>query len=734
MNRTADIPRHMGAYQETDDDFIDLSRLFRAILHYKWGIIGLGFILALMAGLLVFSMEPVYRATASIALESQEANVVSVEEVYSLGAGNYQYTQTQFEILKSRNLAERVVRRLQLHKHPTFLPDEEKTEPWFDFDLKSLLPAREQEPPIQLTQEEMDEQAIQWITSDISGSLSVSPVEFSFIVYISYESTNRELAAQIVNAVAEEFISGNLETRLSGTLQATDWLGERLADLKLNLRASEQALQDFRDQEGLVDVEGVTGLGGAELRSLSHRLEEVSKARIEAQNIKEEVQDMRNASTEQLMTIPAVLQHQLIRELKSEHVRALRKADELAKRYGVLHPKMIAAQSDLTAASKELNREVRKVVSGISREYEVALRNENQLRETWKSRKSEMQDFNRIEFQLEELQRDVDTNRQLYDIFFTRIKSVSETGGFEKPHARVLDRALAPNYPVKPNKKLSIILAFMLGLMLGCGVAILLDILDNTISSPDDVQEKLGVALLGVVPKVKRDKKGGFEQFWENTQSHYAEAIRTIRTGIVLSGLDSPAKIILVTSTVQGEGKSTTALNLGAALGQMEKTLIIGGDLRRPSLARECSLAPNHQGLSHFVSGAAKLEDCIEYLSDMNVHVMPAGVIPPNPLEMISSKKFVASLQYLKERYQRIIIDSAPVQAVSDALILASYADSIIYVVNADSTSATLAQKGIASMQASNGNITGVVLNLVDSKKAGKYYQFEDYYQADESA
>jgi capsular exopolysaccharide synthesis family protein len=731
MSRIRDIPPQLSANQVSEDDFIDLSRLLRAILLYKWGILGLGFIVALLAGLLVFSMEPVYRATASIALESQEANVVSVEEVYSLGAGNYQYTQTQFEILKSRNLAERVVRRLELHKHPTFLPDEEQAEPWFDFDFKSLLPAREKEPPIQLTQDELDEQAIQWITGDISGNLSVSPVEFSFIVYISYESINRELAAQMVNAVAEEFISGNLETRLLGTLQATDWLGERLADLKLNLRASEHALQDFRDQEGLVDVEGVTGLGGAELRSLSNRLEEVNKARIEAENIKEEVQGMRNASTEQLMTIPAVLRHQLIRELKSEHVRSQRKVDELGKRYGLLHPKMIAAQSDLTAATKELSREVRKVVSGISREYEVALKNEQQLRETWESRKSEMQDFNRIEFQLEELQRDVDTNRQLYDIFFTRIKSVSETGGFEKPHARVLDRALAPNYPVKPNKKLTVILAFILGLMLGCGVSILLDILDNTISSPDDVQEKLGVPLLGVIPKAKRDKSGEFERFWENTQSHYAEAIRTVRTGIVLSGLDSPAKIILVTSTVQGEGKSTTALNLGAALGQMEKTLIIGGDLRRPSLARECSLAPNHQGLSHFVSGAAKLEECIEYLSDMNVHVMPAGVIPPNPLEMISSKKFVASLQYLKERYQRIIIDSAPVQAVSDALILASYADSIIYVVNADSTSATLAQKGIASMRAANGNVTGVVLNLVDAKKAGKYYQFEDYYQSD---
>ena len=724
---------------QMDDDFIDLGRLFRAVMRYKWGVLGLAFAITLATGLIVFSMEPVYKASASIVLESEQANVVNVEEVYSLGTGNYNYTQTQFEILKSRSLAERVVRKLQLHKHPAFLPKEKEEEAhWYTFDLKSLLPASKKEPPVQLTQEEKDEQAIQAITGAVAGGLKVSPVQYSFIVYLSFESTNRQLAAEIVNAVAGEFINSNLENRLSGTLQATDWLSERLGDLKLNLRESELALQDFREQEGLVSVEGVTGLGGNELKILSQRLEDAHKARIEAQNIKEDVQGMTSASTEELMTVPAVLQHQLIRDIKREQSAAERKVAELGKRYGPKHPKMISAQSELTTANEELASEVRKVVSGISREYDIALRNEQQLQATWEASKTEVQDFNRKEFQLLELQRDVQTNRELHDIFFTRIKNVSETGGFEKPHARILDRAMVPAAPFKPNKKLSVTLAFILGMMLGCGVAILLDILDNTIKTPDDVQDKLHSSLLGALPKIKPDKNGEFEQFWQNPQSHYAEAIRTVRTGVVLSGLDNPAKIIVVTSTVPGEGKSTIALNLGAALAQMENTLVIGGDLRRPSLAKRCGLTPNHPGLTHFVSGTAKLEDCIEQLEALNMHVMPAGIIPPNPLEMISSKKFVQALKFLRERFDRIVIDSAPVQAVSDALILASNADSVIYVVKADSTSATQAQKGIASIVGSNEPLTGIVLNQFDAKKSGsyygsKYYQYGDYYQSNDT-
>ena len=445
---------------------------------------------------------------------------------------------------------------------------------------------------------------------------------------------------------------------------------------------------------------------------------------------------MANVPVADLMTIPAVLQHEAIRDLKREESRTERKVAELGKRYGRKHPKMIAAVSELEAARDGIAQEVDKVVSGISREYEVALRNEQELQATWEARKTEMQAFNRTEFQLMELQREVDANRELYDVFFTRIKDVSETGGFEKPHARIVDKALVPSSPVRPNKRLAVSLALVLGLMLGCGIAVLLDMLDNTIKSPDDIAEKLGGVALGVLPKMTLDDKGHFTQFWEDAGSRYAEAMRTLRTGVLLSSLDEPAKVIIVTSTVPGEGKSTVALNLGAALGQMENTLVIDADLRRSVLASKCGLAANHQGLSHFVSGAADLDHCIEALPHMNMSLMPAGVIPSNPLEMLSSKKFLEALALLRERYDRIVIDSAPVQAVSDAMVLGSYADALIYVVRADATSASLAKKGIAAMLSSNEPLSGVVLNQFDDKGAtrygaGSYYGYGSTYEHD---
>lgn len=712
-----------------DPELLDLRHLLTVVMYHKWSILGLAFVSGLIAAFWVFAMEPVYRASTSIVLERQQANVVSVEEVYAVDTIDLNYSQTQYEILRSRNLAERAVRRLKLYERPEFAAEslQEKT-PWYAIDLTRLLPASRQEPPQQLTPQELEEKTIQSLITMISEDLQVSPVEHSYIVYLSFESTDASFAAQIVNTLAEEFINGNLDNRLEGTLQATDWLGERLESLKHALRLSEKELQDFREREGLVDIEGVTGLGGDELASLSLRLQESTKARIDAQNIKEDVQGLANASTDELMTIPAVLWHDMVSDLKRVQSSAQRKVAELSKRYGVKHPKMIAAQSEVSTANAELAREVRKVVSGINHEYELALRTEQQLQANWESRKNDIQDFNRVEFRLQELQREVDANRQLYDIFFTRIRNVSETGGFAKPHARIVDRAITPEKPVKPNKQLSVILACIAGLLLGCGVAVVLDILDNTIKSPDDVAERLKVPLLGAIPKQKLDKSGQFQQFWQNVQSPFSEAIRTIRTGVVLSGLDDPAQVIVVTSTLPGEGKSTLALNLAVALGQMEKTLVIGGDLRRPSLAKISGLAPNHHGLSHFVAGNADMADCMQYLDDLKIHVMPCGIIPPNPLELISSRRFVEALAVMRQQFDRIVIDTAPVQSVSDALILASYADSVIYVVKADSTPATQAQKGIASIVGSNEPLTGVVLNQFDAKRAAGYYDSQ-YYQ-----
>ncbi|QFU74608.1 polysaccharide biosynthesis tyrosine autokinase [Halioglobus maricola] len=723
-------PQPVMPAQQADDDFIDLAKLLHALLRYKWGIIGLALLSALLTGLYVQTLEPTYRASASIVLEAQETQVVNVDNYNSYNYRNYDYFQTQFELLKSQDIAERVVRRLKLQDHPFFNPKEEK-EPSFNVRaaITSLLPAREQAAPVQLSEAEKEELKIQGITAYVAGGLSVQPVDYSYIAYLTFESSDPKLAAQIVNTMAEEFIQANLEVRLEGTVQATGWLTERLDALQQNLSDSEQALHDFREREGLVQVQGTTNLGGNELQALSQRLEDARRVRIEAENIKDNVQGLPNASTDELMTVPAVLQHELIRELKRTQSQAERKVAELGKRYGAKHPKMIAARSDLDAANDDLAREVRKIVSGISREYELALRNEQQLQANWEARKEEMQDFNRVEFELTKLERVVETNRQLYDIFFSRIRNMSETGGFEKPHARLVDRALPPSAPFKPNKRLSVMLALVLGGMLGCGIAILLDLLDNTVKSPDDVADKLRVPLLGTLPKVDVAEGGYIEHIWQKQNSHFAESIRSLRTSILLANVDSPAQVIVVTSTLPGEGKSTISLNLGAAIGQMEHVLVIGADLRRPSLAAKCGLEPNHKGLSHFVSGTEELDDCIEYLEDIGIHVMPAGVIPPNPLEMISSKRFIDALQTLRTRFDRIVLDSAPVQAVSDALVLTSYADSAIYVVKADATAAAQAQRGLASMVGSNEPLAGVVLNQFEAKRAGRYFSKDRYYQ-----
>ena len=711
------------------EDEIDLGRLLR-ILAANWRkILGFGFTLTIIAGIVVFSMQPVYEGKASIVLETDDVNIVSVEDIYSLGARNSDYMATQFEILKSHRLAERVVDRLNLTTHPVFAGMHQQQSGLQRFKnevsrfFRGLFGGAEPEP--QLSDQEQLELLRQRIADNIQTNVEVSPIRNSQMSYVAFESIDPQLAAQVANAVADEFIKNDLENRLSGTLQATDWLDERLIELRTNLQRAELALQDFRDREGLVSIDGQTGLGVNELASLSQRLEEARKARIAAENLLADVQNLATAEVEQLLTIPAVLNHVAIQRLSAEQSKAQRQVDELQKRYGPKHPAMVAALSELNSTTAELNQEVTTVASGIGREYEFAKRTEQQLEATWEKRKSEVQEFNRKEFQLLELQRDVDTNRQLYDIFFTRIRSVSETGGFEKPHARIVDLAKPPRVPVKPKKQLILVLAMFLGLMLGAAFVLILEQLDNTIRHPDDVADKLSAPLLGSLPLLKLDEDDkDIPHFWINSTGNFAESIRTVRTGLRLSSLDSPAKVVVVTSTLSGEGKSTLSLNLSAALGQMEKTLLIGADLRRPTLASRLDLAPSHKGLSHFVAGSAELDDCIEHLEDKGFWVMPSGIIPPNPLEMLSSARFTEALAELRKQFDRIVIDSAPMQPVSDAMVLSTYADALIYLVRADKTPATLVRKSLQSLSDANINLTGVVLNHFDASRAHRYYSY----------
>ncbi|MGH1373380.1 MAG: GumC family protein [Cellvibrionaceae bacterium] len=707
---------------EFQEEVIDLRHYWRVLMLHKWSIAGLSAVVTLLTVMVVFSMKPVYQATTTVLIESEQAKVLSIEDVYGLNTANKEYYLTQFEILKSRDLAERVIRRLKLDVHPLFDPRQQEA----GFSLRALIPvdSGDAEP----TEQELFDSVVESFTED----LSISPVRNTQLVKIHYQSTDKALAARITNTLADVYIESHLEAKLSATRKAADWLSTRLGDLRSTLQASELRLQDYREEAELVDVKGVQTFDASELEELTKRFVDAKNQRSETETIYSQVQALGGSpSAEQLMAIPSVLRHPLIQNLKESQADADRRVAELSRRYGPKHPKMIAANSEAEVALKELRRQIERVGRGIGTDYRAAQQTEKAIEAQLAEAKKRFQGVNRKEFKLRELEREVTTNRHLYNMFLTRAKETDETGGMQAAHARVIDPAVPPRLPIKPKKALIVLLAMVVSGMFGVVVAFLLDALNNTIRTPDDVEEKLHVSMLGFLPFVKSNKsEQAFEGFLSDTKGNFAESIRTIRTGLMLSAIDEPHKITVITSSVPNEGKSTVSLNLAEAVGQMEKVLLIDADMRRPTLAKTMKLPRSAPGLSNIVANTAEFKDCVHKLGDTTVDVLTSGMIPTNPLELLSSKRFGQVLQKLSEHYDRIIIDSAPTHAVSDAMVLSTYADALVYVVKADDTAAPLAAKGIKRLKEVGAPITGVVLNKVDVDKSSSYGSYyAGYYQ-----
>ncbi len=731
-------PREMGLAPRVDDDHheedtIDLLAYWRTIYAHKWGILGLAFVVGLVTALVAFSLEPVYQAKTSLLIEPKAAKFLSIEDLYGPeGVGRAgEYYQTQKEIIQSRTLAEDVVNRLQLWTHPEFDPTREApSRARLNLKLADWLPwlAKDEKPPT--------EEAVRKATVDaFMGRLGVEPVRNSQIIDVTFEANDPKLSAEVANTVANAYIEAGLEARLSMVQKATSWLTDRLDGLRTKVEESEKALQAYREQQGLVDMAGDSDLASAQLQSISERL---VSARAKVGELESMYAQARNLQSQGATSLSS-LQSPLVVQMKTAEAEAERKIAELSQRYGPKHPKMIAAQSDLQAARQKLRGELGNVVAGVNKELAAARATAAQLQREYDQLKGQVQDVNRKGFRLQALEREVAANRQLYDTFLTRFKETNVAGDMDSTNARVVDPAVVPTVPVKPRKALMVSIAIVLALFAGIGLAFLLEHLDNTLKSGEELEDRLGLPMLGSLPLL-RLKKG--EQlkpervFADDSKSTFAEAIRTIRTGVVLSGLDNPHKIVVVTSTIPGEGKTTVSMNLALALGQLEKVLLIDADMRRASIAQQLGFAKDTPGLSNLVAGTAKASECIHPVEGTSVHVLPAGMIPPNPLELLSSHRFSELLDKLSEAYDRIVIDTAPTQAVSDALVLSTQASAVVYVVKADSTPYPLAQTGVKRLRHVNAPLVGAVLNQVDIKKAGRYgkygrYGYDRYYHYD---
>jgi len=716
-----------------EEKIIDLKVYWTIIMKSKWKILSFSFFTTLLVAIFVAGMTPVYRSTASLLIKADTEKTVSIDSVYSLDTSRKEYFLTQFEILKSRAVTEQVIDELDLGHHKEFLPSNEvSVVNQVKALVKSYLPIQSQRTH---SDDVFDARSAKVkLISNFQKRLTISPVRKTQLVNISFDAEDPKLAAVVANTVADIYITQEMSGQLDSTKKAAFWLKNRLDELRENLEASIAELQAYRIKENLIDIEskGVRSIASNELEVLTASYLRAKQVRFEAETIYLFVKNVAGNDIDSLMSLAEISNHPLIKDIKLAGIEAQKNVTELSFRYGPKHPKLISARAQLAGVNQQLSVQANKLVKGISKDLKGAKDNERRLEDELKKEKAKFQDVTTKEQGYLKLQREVDANRNLYDTFLTRYKETSITTDLEVQQARVIDMAEVPLLPIKPNKKLIVVIAFALSFAFAVALIFILDVLNDSFRTTKEVEEKLGMRLLGLLPllKVKRKQSLPLHAYFDEKNKSFAEAIRTLRTGFVLSHLDNDHKVVVVTSSIPGEGKTTTSLNIAFAMAQMEKTLLIEADMRRPSFTKLLKLPPYQAGLSNVISGTEQLKDCLIKDEKSGLDILPAGFIPPNPLELLSHARFDELLTLLKTRYDRIIIDSPPTQAVSDVLVIAKQADSAIYVVRSESTKQGVVKKGLSRLLELNVKVDGVVLNRVNIKKSNnkEYEGYYDYY------
>lgn len=696
----------------------------RSISKHKWSAMALALAIGLLTTLIVFVIQPTYRSTATLMLESNKSKVVGIEEVYSAMSSNREYYQTQAEILKSEELARRIVTKMKLVDHPVMDPRKQQES---GFSLKKLVPAAwmGEDDADRFTPEKLQAAVV----ARFKKELTVELVRNSQLIRISYESPDKEFAANAANWVAEGFIEADMDARLAMTQKAGAWLTERLSGLRKKLEESERALQQFRERERIVDAKGVTQSGASkQLEQLSEGLVSARQKRAEAEAAYQQVQVAQKSKID-VESIPAVQKNAIYIQLKAAESAAESRLADAAKKYGPEHPKRQTADAEVRAAKENTRRQIDTITTSITKEYELVRAQENAVERALAQSKGDILGMNRKEYELGVHEREVASNKSLYEMFTTRMKETNVAGDLQSPIARVVDPAVVSAVPYSPKKLRIIGIAAVVGLILGIMLALLLEYLDNTIKNAEDVDTKLRQSMLGQLPRIKGKLEAGDLQiaFVKDKDPGFSEEIRSIRTGVMLSSIDSPHKVLLVTSSIPGEGKTSVATNIALALGQVRKVCLIDADMRRPTVAKVLGVDTTSKGLSNLVSGSDPTGECLHFNKELGIHIIPSGVVPPNPLELLSSIRFAEAMKWLEESFDVVVIDSPPLQLVSDPLILSQYANSVIYVVKADSTPYQVALGGLERLREAKAHVLGVVINQMDRERADRYYGYGKY-------
>lgn len=715
---------------------IDITQYWRTIKRAKWSIVLITMLFLFVGLFIAKSATPIYKASANILADPQQPNAGGNEKAIS-SALVYLFYQTQYEIIKSRKIAETVVDKLNLverykqeqsQKQNNLKPSifsrlTSATKSTFNsfIDKKDIKKTA-------LT----DEQIKVKIASYIQKNVKVTGGKQSQIIHLSYSSPNPKEATAIINAIAEAYIEFGLTSRLEEVKSTELWLGEQSSLLQKTLQESEQKLSEYRIQQGLVDTNQQKQLVNTQLQSLNKELINAQTKLSLAEEKYLSVQSLKQ-DTKALYSTSSVMQNQAINDMVKEQSKLQTKVNELFERYGEKHPKMIAARSELKSASLSLQQELEKVVENIEKNYRLAQFQVNNIEKLIDKSRNNIQLLQTESFTLVSLEREVENNRRIFENFQISLMEASGNSKYNASNVQIIDKAIVPKLPFKPNKKLIVVLATLFGLFFSIFLSFVREALKNTFKTPDTIEEKLNISNLGIIPIVKKSKNTAApeQQYLQDSRSPFAESINTIRTGLLFSNIDQPPKTLLVTSATGSEGKTTTAINLATAFSYLGKTLLLEVDLRKPSIAKNFNIEQK-LGLSDLVTGnTTSIEDIVHKENNEQLSMITCGTIPNNPLELLSSDKFKATLASLSEHYEYIILDGPPTLPVSDSCILANYVDGVIFAVKTEDTRIKVAKEALTRLQKLNANVIGAILTVAKPNKMGYYgdhYYSGEYY------
>jgi polysaccharide biosynthesis transport protein len=688
---------------------------------HQWLILSFMLAVVTIVSIATFRMHPVYVATTRIELGRENANILPFQGTdsydYMLDLENY--IETQSKILTSETLALQTIRSGILTGVGS--PDTQS-------DAIATGSLANQKRPPEL--------------GAFLGSLGVKRVPNSRLMDISYEANSPELAAQVVNAHIRNFIDQNRRSHYDATTAATTWLTDQLDELKIKVKNSEDARLDYERKNQIWEVDDKQNI-------TTQRLSELNRQLIDAQSDRMKKQSMYDfAKQGDADIVPQIRDSAAVQDLLKRRADINGAYAEALAQYGPNFPKVQRLQSQMKEIDQNLEREKKAVLARLGSEFHEAQQREDLLSRTLEQQKSEANLMSERMVQYNILKRDAEADKALYDGLLTKLKEAGISSALQSSNIRVVDPAMIPSTPARPAKMRNVTLAFLVGMVGGIGLAILREYMDNTVKTPDDIETLSRLPSLAVVPAFQDSEgdapkrrslsdslKTGHSRHVELVAQHLpksqmSEAFRALRTALLLSQAGHPPQVILVTSALPREGKTTAAANLAVTLAQLgDRTLLIDADLRKPGVGRLLNLNGNkYAGLSSYLAGVSSLDlVTVQHPAIPNLSAIPTGPLPPNPADLLSSHRFAEAIAELRTKFKFIVIDTPPVMAATDAVILSVKADGVLMVVRSGETPKEAFTRTRDLLMSVKCRLLGVVLNAVDSSAPDYYYSYRYY-------